>query len=89
MGRQSAAGERTGYGKICSPTMTARHPRNPSDTGERCHHVLDVACLIGERLRLDRPPATSVRNFLPLRTGFAFLAGTRKPLTTVLHLVPA
>lgn len=71
--------------------MTARHSPKAYrfDQHRRGHYVLDVACLIGERLRLDRLPATSVRNFPPLRTGFAFLAGTRKPLPAVLHFVPA
>ncbi|WP_086999606.1 SDR family oxidoreductase [Rhizobium sullae] len=35
---------------------------------------LDEACLTGERLRLDRPPATAIRNFLPLTALPPFLA---------------
>ncbi|PZP20163.1 MAG: hypothetical protein DI607_00640 [Sphingomonas hengshuiensis] len=33
-----------------------------------------MACLIGDRLRLDRPPATAVSNFLPLSAVPPFLA---------------
>jgi len=51
----------------------------------RRHHVpfdvptgplrgLDWACLTADRLRLDRLPATAVRDFLPLRAARSFLA---------------
>ncbi|AIC30081.1 hypothetical protein IE4771_PB00355 (plasmid) [Rhizobium etli bv. mimosae str. IE4771] len=35
---------------------------------------LDEACLIEDRLRLDRLPATAFRNFLPLSAMRSFLA---------------
>ena len=42
----------------------------------------------GERLRLDRYPATAVRNFLPLALR-AIPRDPRKPLPAVLHVVAA
>ncbi|WP_210259756.1 hypothetical protein, partial [Rhizobium sophorae] len=51
------------------------HRHIPSAT-EPSHVLrgLDEACLIENRLRLDRPPATAFQNFLPLSAVRPFLA---------------
>jgi hypothetical protein len=48
--------------------MMRRHSQNPGEPiCSRGHHVLNVAYLIEEQLRLDRSAAMAFRNFLPLR----------------------
>jgi|GEM_PF-3596643 len=69
--------------------MKYRHSRHLSvGNCRRGHHVLDVACLIEERLRLDRFTATTAPSLFPPRVNALCTAKQKacaRPSSTLLR----